>query len=437
MQLITVVNGANCISLLDTGSQVTTVSISFVKENLKDVVIQDCSNLLTVEGAGGEKLPYHGYIVVDIDIPLTNNTTFKCKLPVLVVPDTKHNVNVPMLVGTNLLSRIPDDKTPVARLIPQIKTAIATLRVQARMLDDTNGVLGSVNLNDSVNVPPFSAIIVEGVSHITVPIRQQTVLLEGVDRGKSIVQGLYCLSEGKNIVEIELINDSSNPLYVDKEEIIARIHQAKVIKMPVNKEADDAFIQSFDLSHLSDEETEKMKGFLKNNRDVFAMNNAEMGCTGLVKHKIELLDSKPFIEKCRPIPPSVYDELRTHLEELKAAGIVTESKSPFCSNIVIARKADGSMRMCVDFRRLNRQTKRDAYNIPRAETLIDCLQGSCYFASLDLLSGYHQVEMEPKDQELTAFTLGPLGFYEYTRMPFGLTNSSSTFQRLVEKVLEG
>ena len=162
-----------------------------------------------------------------------------------------------------------------------------------------------------------------------------------------------------------------------------------------------------------------------------------MGCTNKVTHTIELLDETPFKERCRPIPPSAYDELRDHLAELTSAGIIKKSKSPFCSNIVMARKKDGSLRLCVDYRRLNNKTKKDAYNIPRTDALIDCLQGARYFASLDLFSGYHQVAMKPEDQERTAFSVGPLGFYQYTRMPFGLCNSPSTFQRLMEQVLDG
>ena len=72
----------------------------------------------------------------------------------------------------------------------------------------------------------------------------------------------------------------------------------------------------------------------------------------------------------------------------------------------MARKKDGSLRLCVDYRRLNNETKKDAYNIPCTDALIDCLQGARYFASLDLFSGYHQVAMKPEDQERTAFSVG-------------------------------
>ena len=120
-----------------------------------------------------------------------------------------------------------------------------------------------------------------------------------------------------------------------------------------------------------------------------------------------------------------------------SAGVIQESSSPFSSNIVLVRKKDKSLRLCVDYRRLNAKTKKDAYNIPRIDSLIESVQGARYFASLDLFSGYHQVNVEQDHVERTAFTAGPLGFYEYAKMPFGLCNAPSTFQRMMEKVLSG
>ena len=90
------------------------------------------------------------------------------------------------------------------------------------------------------------------------------------------------------------------------------------------------FLEAFDMSHLSDEDSTKLKVFLTENRDVFAMNIQEMGCTDIVEHHIDLHDDTPFKEKIRPVPPGMYEELRNHLAELASAGIIRESKFTLC-----------------------------------------------------------------------------------------------------------
>ena len=115
------------------------------------------------------------------------------------------------------------------------------------------------------------------------------------------------------------------------------------------------------------------------------------------------------------------------------AGAIQPSKSPFSSNLVLVRKKDGSLRFCIDFRKLNGRTVKDAYTLPRIDDTMDTLLGAKYFSKLDLRSGYWQVEMKEEDKEKTAFTVGNLGFYKCNRMAFGLTNAPVTFQRLMER----
>ena len=91
--------------------------------------------------------------------------------------------------------------------------------------------------------------------------------------------------------------------------------------------------------------------------------------------------------------------------------------------------------MCVDYRMLHKRSVKDAYALPRIEEVFDVLHGAKYFSTIDMKAGYHQVEIEDHHKERTAFTVGPLGFYEYIKMPFGLSNSPATYQRLMEEVL--
>ena len=110
------------------------------------------------------------------------------------------------------------------------------------------------------------------------------------------------------------------------------------------------------------------------------------------------------------------------------------SKSPWASPIVLVQKKDGSVRFCVDYRRLNDVTLKDSYPLPRIDDTFDALRGSKWFSTLDLASGYWQVEVHPNDTEMTAFTT-TCGLFQFKVMPFGLCNAPGTFERLMEYVL--
>ena len=162
----------------------------------------------------------------------------------------------------------------------------------------------------------------------------------------------------------------------------------------------------------SEESQERAKKILSEFNDVFAFHLMELGKTSLVKHVIKLDNPVPFKERYRRIPPHQFEEVQKHLKEMEDIGAIRRSNSAWASPVVLVRKKDGSLRFCIDLQKLNARTIKDTYSLPRIEESLDCLNGSQIFSSLDLKSGYWQMELEGESIPLTAFTVGPLGFYE-------------------------
>ena len=138
----------------------------------------------------------------------------------------------------------------------------------------------------------------------------------------------------------------------------------------------------------------------------------------------------------RRIPYHQQEEVQHDIAEKKHSGILKKSSFPWAFPIVVVRKKDGTVRICVDYLRLNDITRKNAHPLPRIESIFDAFRRSKYFSTLDLASGYHQVAVAKKNQRKTAFVT-PWGHYEYEVMPFGLCNAPATFQRLMALIFSG
>ena len=180
---------------------------------------------------------------------------------------------------------------------------------------------------------------------------------------------------------------------------------------------------------------ELIKVLIKN-IDIFDLSLKKTGKAIYAPHEINTGDAKPVKIPAKRRVWSESEAIEKEITTMLETGVIKKSISPWAAPVVIVDKPDGSKRICVDYRELNKVTVKDAYPAPHVEESLDPLCKAKFITNLDLLSGYWQIPLDKKDQYKTAFTTSS-GLYEYTVLPMGLTNSPASFQRCMEQVLEG
>ena len=184
---------------------------------------------------------------------------------------------------------------------------------------------------------------------------------------------------------------------------------------------------------LPEDQRRVLKDLVRRYPDVFTDMPGE---TDVIQHQIRLSDDTPIRCKPYPLPYAMREELRNEVDTMLEMGVVRPSTSPYASPIVMVKKKDGSNRVCVDFRKLNKITEVDPEPMTTAEDLFRRLSGKKFLSKIDLTKGYWQIPVAPEDVHKTAFVT-PDGQYEFTRMPFGMVNSGATLVRGLRKILEG
>uniref|UniRef100_A0A3B3BNF8 Gypsy retrotransposon integrase-like protein 1 n=1 Tax=Oryzias melastigma TaxID=30732 RepID=A0A3B3BNF8_ORYME len=442
------INGQLFNCLLDSGSQVTTIPHSFYNTHFMDHEIQSITDLLEIEGANGQSVPYLGYIQVSLSFPPDFfGSTIDLDTLALIVPD--HNQSSPqILIGTNTLD-VAYSKHVTKR--PQFhptasgyNSVYKILKHRFNQRAENCKALVTFQSNQPCTIHAGQTIVLEGCLATKLQ-GGKTVLVEH-PQSSSLPGGLIVKSCLVNLplhrpchLPVVVSNESSHDVQIPARATLAEISNYQIIskeqsirRPPAETTQASPLQYDFKDSPISSEWKQRIIHKLNSVHEVFAKHELDFGKTDKVRHQIKLSDPTPFKQRPRPIHPQDVDAVRSHLQDLLETGIIRESDSPFASPIVVVRKKDGGVRLCIDYRKLNLQTIKDAYALPKLEESFSALSGSKWFSVLDLKSGYYQIEMEEADKEKTAFVC-PLGFWEFNRMPQGVTNAPSTFQRLMEK----
>ena len=177
-------------------------------------------------------------------------------------------------------------------------------------------------------------------------------------------------------------------------------------------------------------ENKEINSLLHKFRHIFSDKNTPLAKCNLQPIKI-VTEGAPICQRAYRTPLLKRQAISKAVDEMLAQGIIQPSCSPWASPVTLVPKPDGSIRFCVDYRKLNQITRKDRYPLPQVADIHDGMQGSAIFSTLDLKSGFHQIKVNPSDCEKTAF-ICHRGLFEFVRMPFGLANGPSHFQRVMD-----
>lgn len=301
----------------------------------------------------------------------------------LIVPDVRSNSDIPVLIGTNTLDPLYEQFLSESHFMANpysgYHQVLKTLQIRHRQ--NSEGQIGLVKLrgSDSNVIPAGQKVVLQGFASVSDVYTEKWALLEP-PTSSSLLGGIF--------IDSCLI---TVPSYAP-------------CKIPV---------------------------VLRNetNHDIILPTNCVIAELSVPQDILPIQKHRP-----RPLHPQDYEAIRRHLQMLLEAGIIRKSESPFASSIVVVKKKNGDVRLYVDNRKLNMQTIKDAYALPNLEESFSALSGAQWFSVMDLKSGYYQIEMNESDKHKTTFVC-PLGFWEWNRLPQGITNAPSTFQRLMEKCM--
>ena len=145
-------------------------------------------------------------------------------------------------------------------------------------------------------------------------------------------------------------------------------------------------------------------------------------------------EGEPFRHRAYRIPLLKQQFVKDYIMEMLEKGVIRKSNSPYASPVILVPKSDGTTRLCIDYRELNKQTIKDKYPLPNMNDIFDRLGGSLIFSTLDLKAGYHQIPLNELSKKKTTF-ITHYGLFEYNKIPFGLTNAPAVFQRTMDYIL--
>lgn len=398
---------------VDLGSQCTLLRYS---DAIKLGISWTNHNLPVMRGIGGNIVVPLGSAMVEIKIQ-----DIVEKVNIFVVEDRV--IRYPVLIGHSFTEK------PGVLII---KTSDTLIFEQ----NQTKSMKLELIVCCDIKIQPQQMSVVQVVSG---NMYSGTVYIKGSLRGTLgnefyLLPGEYSLSNGKGGVLVQ--NVCLSPIVLNEGDLITRaINTNTSLEVKLLDFESDGTKSDLNVgADLTKEQIEKLKILLKMYETCFSNNLSDLGFTNVVQMEIVLNDSQPVVYRPYRLSYPEKELVRSMVQEMIDADIVCESNSAYASPILLVKKKTGEKRLCVDYRALNNKTRKEHYPLPLIDDQLDRLAGHTLFISLDLASGYYQLAVAEQSQDKTSFVT-PDGQYNFKRMPFGLANAPSVFQRAMNKVL--
>ena len=417
--LTMMLNGRPHKCLLDTGCEMSIVPRSVV------VGLELEPSNLKMKAANGTEILVNGKTVLDFELgPLRLSTD-------VLVSDHVYEV----MLGYDWLR-----KNKVAWDFANLNVVIDNLTFQLSSRDGPRWCR-RVEVQVDTVVPPRCEMDVAG----KLVMRNFTTADAWMTEAKEIETGLCSsrtiIPDQCNDIPVRILNVMDKPVSLKAGSILSKLDKVEVIESQCHlmETADLSYLDS--MLHKVDpsvphEIREGLTRLVHRYHHIFSRDEYDLGRAHTVQHHVNTGDAKPFRQTLRRQPDKYLDIIDEQVELMKKQGLIEEAQSDWASNVVLAKKKDGSLRFCVDYRQSNLRTVKDTYPLPLIGSCLDALGGSKYFSTFDLRSGYHQVMLAPEDADKTTF-LTRRGAFKFKVMPFGLTAAPATFQRLMDAVMSG